>query len=142
MTVSCAAVAAMACACSAQHEHDDLVVGVTGGGVLSVEGDFDEAHYLPPFSDGGINGWFSDDPGFESLEEDEPDEDFYMLESGADVYFELIAVDPAFKMYDPSFTLLVAGDTFAFGGHEFHEHPFWHIDSDDPRSTRTRRCGT
>lgn len=125
------AVAGLACGASADPHDDDFVVGVGGLGVLMIEADLDEAFYLPPFNSGGIVGWFGDDPGFVSLDEDEPDEDFYMLGVGADVWFVLVAVDPAFKVYDPFFNLMSPGDSFALGGHEFDVHPFWHIDSDD-----------
>lgn len=125
--LTCAAGTALA----QPHHDDDYAVGVNGAGQLAIEGDFDEAAYLPPFSDSGINGWFGDEPGFASLDVDEPDEDFYMLDTGADIYFELVSLDPAFKVYDPFFSPMSPGDSFAFGGHEFDEHPFWHIDSDD-----------
>ncbi|MCW5775641.1 MAG: hypothetical protein KIS87_04240 [Phycisphaeraceae bacterium] len=130
MMTSLLTVAALAFGAAAQHD-DDFVVGVNGLGTLMVEADLDEAFYLPPFDSGGVVGWFGGDPGFASLEEDEPDEDFYMLAGGADVWFVLVAVDPAFKVYDPFFSLMSPGDSFALGGHEFDVHPFWHIDSDD-----------
>lgn len=132
MTIVMTALLAGAGAAFAQHDHEgDFVVGVDATGQLMVEGDFDEAAFLPPFSDGGINGWLGDDPGFTNLDEDEPDEGFFMLAAGADVYFEFVSADPAFKVYDPFFALMSPGESFALGGHEFDEHPFWHIDSDD-----------
>lgn len=115
----------------AQHD-DDFVIGVTGSGMLAVEGHFDEAHLLPEFSDNGIFGWFGSQPGFASLDHDEPDEDFFMLAAGVDVHFELIATDPAFKVYTHNFDLLTPGDTFSLGGPDIHRHAFWHIDSNDP----------
>lgn len=124
------AVVGLAWPAAAQHG-DDFVVGVSGTGVLTLEADLDEAFYLRPFNSGGVVGWFGAEPGFASLDEDEPDEDFYTLAFGADVWFVLVAVDPAFKVYDPFFNLMSPGDSFALGGHEFDEHPFWHIDSDD-----------
>jgi hypothetical protein len=110
---------------------DDYLVAIDAAGTLVIEGDFDEPRELPPFNQGGINGWFGDDPGFTNLPEDEPDEGFFTLGAGADIYFRLVSVDPALKVYDPFFELMAPGDTFAFGGSEFDEHPFWHIDSDD-----------
>lgn len=125
------AVTFLACGASADPHEGDFVVGVSGAGVLKLEADPDEAFFLPPFDSGGIVGWFGAEPGFASLEEDEPGEDFYTLGVGADVWFVLVAADPAFKIYDPFFNPMSPGDSFAFGGHEFDEHPFWHIDSDD-----------
>jgi len=124
------AVVGLAWPAAAQHD-DDFVVGVSGTGVLTPEADLDEAFSLPPFNSGVVVGWFGSEPGFASLDEDEPDEDFFMLGVGADVWFVLVAVDPALKVYDPFFNLMSPGDSFALGGHEFDEHPFWHIDSDD-----------
>lgn len=117
----------------AQTRHEgDFFIGVNGAGRLAVEGDFDDAHQLPAFDSGGVRGWFGDEPGFASLDVDEPDEDFYTLAPGADIWFELLSIDPAFKVYDPFFTPVGTGDGFGLGGHEFDEHAFWHIDSDDP----------
>lgn len=127
-----AALATLSASAAAQHDHEgDYVVGVNGSGVLVVEGDFDEAMYLPPFS-GSVNGWLGDEPGFLSLDEDEPDEDLFVPGGGADIYFELVSADPACKVYDPFFELLSPGERFGLGGSAFDEHPFWHIDSDDP----------
>lgn len=125
--------AALVQTASAQTRHEgDFFIGVNGTGQLAVEGDFEDAAPLPAFDDGGIHGWFGDEPGFASLDADEPDEDFFVLADGADIYFELLSVDEAFKVYDPFFAPMAPGESFALGGHEFDEHAFWHIDSDDP----------
>lgn len=117
---------------AAQTRHTgDFFIGVNSSGQLAVEGDFDEAAQLPAFDDGGIHGWFGDEPGFANLDEDEPDEDFYMLADGAAISFELLSVDDAFKVYDPFFVQLAPGESFELGRHEFDEHAFWHIDSQD-----------
>lgn len=127
MTTGLAASAAVA-----QHDHGgDYIVAVDASGALAIEGDFDEPRELPAFSQGGINGWFGDDPGFTNLDEDEPDEGLFMLGNGADIYFELVSLDPAVKVYTPLFDPMNPGDAFALGGSSFDEHPFWHIDSDD-----------
>ncbi len=131
MMTSVLTIAGLAFATAADPHDGDFIVGVNGLGKLMIEADLDEAFYLPPFNAGGIVGWFGDDPGFVSLDEDEPGEDFYTLKTGADVWFVLVAVDPAFRVYDPFFNLMSPGDSFWLGGHEFDVHPFWHIDSDD-----------
>lgn len=116
----------------AQHDHGgDYIVAVDASGALAIEGDFDEPRELPAFNQNGINGWFGDDPGFTHLDEDEPDEGLFMLGNGADIYFELVSLDPAVKVYTPLFDPMTPGDSFALGGSSFDEHPFWHIDADD-----------
>ena len=116
----------------AQHDHGgDYVVAVDASGALAIEGEFDEPRELPAFNQNGINGWFGDDPGFTHLDEDEPDEGLFMLGNGADIYFELVSLDPAVKVYTPLFEPMTPGDAFALGGSIFDEHPFWHIDADD-----------
>ncbi|GIK18540.1 MAG: hypothetical protein AMXMBFR77_01160 [Phycisphaerales bacterium] len=132
MMTSVLTITGLAFAAAANPHDGDFIVGVNGLGKLMIEADLDEAFYLPPFNAGGVVGWFGDDPGFASLDEDEPGEDFYTLKTGADVWFVLVAVDPAFKVYDPFFNLMSPGDSFWLGGHEFDVHPFWHIDSADP----------
>ncbi|MFG0241641.1 MAG: hypothetical protein ACF8R9_02520 [Phycisphaerales bacterium JB054] len=117
---------------AAQHDHGgDYVVAVDASGALAIEGDFDEPRELPAFNQNGINGWFGDDPGFASLDEDEPDEGLYMLGGGAEIYFELVSIDPAAKVYSPLFDTVNPGESFLLGGSDLHEHAFWHIDSDD-----------
>ena len=82
----------------AQHDHGgDYVVAVDASGMLAIEGDFDEPREIPEFNQNGFNGWFGDDPGFASLEENEPDEGLFMLGDGAEIYFQLVSVDPAMK---------------------------------------------
>ena len=118
----------------AQHHHaGDLVVGRTPTGQLQVEFDFDEVHELPAVS-GLLVGWALDDPGFDHLEADEPDKDFYMLEDGAQIALEVVSFAPAFKAWTPGFaaTLRSTGDTYLFpDGHLLHGHLDWHIDSTD-----------
>lgn len=114
------------------HDHEgDFVVGVNGMGQLALEADFDENIFLPAVS-GLLNGWANNDPGFLALEEDEPDEDFFVLGAGANVRVEVVVVSPAFQAWTPGFAdrLDEAGDLWTLGGPGFDEHPTWHIDSD------------
>ncbi len=112
---------------------DDLVVGRTGAGQLSIEsGAFGRHFPLPPVS-GLVNGFALDEPGILTLEADEPEEDFFQLAAGANIRFDLVSISPAMKIYTPGFadTLDMAGETWTLGSAPFHEHPTWHIDSDD-----------
>ncbi|MBU0640763.1 MAG: PEP-CTERM sorting domain-containing protein [Planctomycetes bacterium] len=119
----------------AQHDHEDLIIGRTGGGQLKVEfGHWDEAHGLDPVS-GLIEGWAADHPGLAALDVDEPGEDFFTLEPGAQIVFEVMSFDPAFKVHTPGFADVLddPGDRWLVGDHELHKHPqAWHIDSEDP----------
>jgi len=111
----------------------DLIVGRDGAGKLKIEFDFTAATSLMPVS-GVLNGWSDADPGFEALKTDEPGEDFFTLQTGASIVFEVISFQPAFKAYSPGFATVLdgPGDTWTIGGSNLHEHPTWHIDSDDP----------
>ena len=118
------------------HHHGDLQVGHSATGQLNIEFDFDEPQFLPPVS-GLLNGWAGDDPGFMARHEDEADEDYYQLEPGAQIRFELVGVDPALKAYAPGFgtTLSNPGDSFVFPVDDediLHTHLTWHIDATDP----------
>lgn len=120
----------------AQHHHEgDLVVGRTGGGQLQVEFDFGAPLALPPV-DGLLKGWALDDPGFDHLEADEPDEDFFMLGSGAQIRFDVVSFAPAFQAWTPGFAAALRnpGDTYVFpDGELLHGHLNWHIDALDPQ---------
>lgn len=113
------------------HADEDLVVGVTGAGQLAVEFNFSELIELPEISGGLLNGWGVADPGFFNLADDEPAEDFFVLAAGADVRFEVIDFDDAFRGWTQGFasTFAAPGEYFALGSPDFDEHPFWQIDS-------------
>jgi hypothetical protein len=136
----CGGVLGVVAQTAAAHE-GDIVVGVSGAGQLRVEFDQDEPFGLPPVST-LLHGWAVDDPGFMSLEADEPAEDSYVLDPAADIAIELVAVDDAFNMWTPPFfvqKLDVTGEQWNLGQPDFDTHPFWHIDSDslefDPLQT-------
>ncbi|GAB5495875.1 MAG: hypothetical protein Phyf2KO_09550 [Phycisphaerales bacterium] len=116
------------------HHGDDGVVGVSGAGMLAIEIDLDEVfEFEELFSNGSLNGWISDAPGFTALDEDEPDEDFFMLGAGADIHFQLVGTNvDAMQVYNPFFDVpaMVPGETFAFGTGDFDTHPFWFLNTD------------
>ena len=115
-----------------EHEHHDITIGHSDAGQLKAEFHFDEDIVLPWVS-GPINGWYGDHPGFAHLEEDEPSEDFYMLEAGADIYFEIVGFETAFQVWDGlSGPYSTAGTQLSLGDEELHKHLDWHINSDDP----------
>ena len=119
-----------------EHEHghaDDAVIGfmicVDAAQRLAVEFDGDEVFDLPSV-DGVLLGWAGDEPGFNTLVEDEPDEGFFAVAAGANVVLEIVSIEPGFKAHTPGFAdiLEVPGDTWDIGGAPFDTHPEWHID--------------
>jgi hypothetical protein len=113
------------------HE-EDVIVGRSAGGQLRVEHN-GETTLLPPVN-GLINGWALDEPGFLGLSKDEPLEDFFVLEDGAQIQLEVLSFDLAFQGWTPGFASIfhLPGDVWTIGGAEFDEHPTWHINSDHP----------
>lgn len=82
----------------AQHRDMEIASTADGGGALAIEYDFDTivaASYdatltalLPP----GFTAYSSTDPGFESLEADEPLESLYRLDAGTQVTMQVTAL--------------------------------------------------
>jgi hypothetical protein len=127
------AVSAGSSAWAGEHRHaDDFEIGVSAGGQLEAVFDEDEAFLLPPV-DGLLQGWAAGDPGFLSVEENEPDKGLFVLDAEADIVLEVLALDPAFKLRDAGFVPIPPGGQFALGMPPIHIHPgAWHIDSTDP----------
>jgi len=117
-----------------RHEHEDMVVGITGGGQLTIEFEhFGEAHGLPPVNGPLLYGWSGDDPGFGHLEAAEPGEDFYTLQAGVDVLVEIVAIDAGLHVYAPGYTSeLGVGDSASLGAETLHSHLGWFINANDP----------
>lgn len=114
-------------------KEDDLNIGRTSAGQLAVDFDFAQTLELPPIA-AILSGWGLDEPGFFSLDVDLPAEGIFMLEPEAELRYEVISFDPAFKGWTQGFAGIFddPGEQFVLGGPPFDEHPFWHIDSDDP----------
>ncbi len=116
------------------HHGDDGIIGVDGSGKLAIEMDLDEAYEFEEFfSDGSLNGYISDAPGFTALDEDEPDEDFYMLSGDADIQWVLVGTsDAEMQVYNPFFDTpsMANGESFALGTGDFDTHPFWFLNVD------------
>ena len=125
-----------------EHEHgDDVIVAQNGAGsALTFEFDGDEVFALPALTGGNIDGYFGDAPGFLATEEDEPDEDIFILPADADIAVQLIGTSSsAMRVFNPLETTfapgneLAPGQQFALGaGNVFDTHPFWYIDQNDP----------
>ncbi len=122
---------------SAQHHHHegDIVVGRSLSGQLKVELPGEQVKLSPIISGlPGYEGWASDDPGFDALEADEVEEDFYVLAMGTRVYLMAAAghLADALKVRDIN-TLAVlidsSGGAAPFDLEELHTHVIWHVDS-------------
>lgn len=118
------------------HTHGgDGIIGIDAAGKLAIEMDLDEAFVFEElFASLGLNGYIADEPGFAALEEDEPDEGFFVLGAGADIHFRLVGSSgPEMQIYNPFFDVpsLNNGETFALGaGNDFDTHPFWFLNTD------------
>jgi len=117
------------------HQHEgDIIVGRLLGTPdrLAIEADLDEPVFCEPSAMPGLNGWLKDDPGFEALLEDEPDEGFYMLQPGAQVRLEVVSLDAGIKLWNPELTQMAdaVGEWIDLGDYELHTHMIWHLDSD------------
>jgi len=113
------------------HE-DDIEVGVNALGQIVLILD-EESIELPPIS-GLLNGFGVDDPGFLSIDAPEPKHGAFPLDPAAIIALEVVSFAPAFKGWTPGFASVfrLPGDQWVIGSAPFDEHPFWHIDSDDP----------
>ena len=68
------------------------------------------------------------DPFFEILEADDPSESLYRIDDGAEVVFELVAIDPAIGVRINGVNLLQAGSTVVIGTMpDLHADPEWQL---------------
>lgn len=127
--------AAAAQSAYAQHS-GDIWVGRTGDEQLAVSGfPLDEAvAALPPVA-GILQGFADDNPGFDRLVAPEPADDpnLFPLESGAQIWLEVVEFDPALRLIDNSYQILDdPGENTLLGGATLHVHMTWHININDP----------
>ncbi|RIK67684.1 MAG: hypothetical protein DCC65_06030 [Planctomycetota bacterium] len=110
----------------------DVNIGVDASGQLVIE--FGGEPVALPAISGLLSGFGLDEPGFFALEEDEPDENIFVLGPGASIVLEVLSFDPALKAWTPGFADILdqPGDTWTIGAAPFDTHPFWHIDANDP----------
>ncbi|HPF41344.1 MAG TPA: hypothetical protein P5081_20530 [Phycisphaerae bacterium] len=118
---------------SAQHA-GDVWVGRTSAGQLDAGGfiDVGVGFYLAP-SGGLFPGWSDNDPGFDRVINDDPENDLYSLATGAQIRLEVVAFDPALRAVDTSFNILdTPGEQTILGGATLHTHLTWNINVNDP----------
>lgn len=129
-----AAVAGFPPRAHAQHTEDFSIGSDTpGGGKLKFVTESTFPIALPAVH-GLLEGWALDDPGYNTLEVDDPANSIFVLNPNTSVVVRLLSVDPDFKAYTPGFadTLDQPGDSWFLGTGSFDTHPTWHIDSADP----------
>lgn len=125
----------------AQHDHEgDVTIGRNAAGQLMLEFEQPDEPLgrldIPAFS-----GWFSDEPGFRSLEDDEPDEDLFTLDPGSFIRVEILGIGSGgFAVLPPDFDVvaddfggskLLPGAVFDLGAPDFDNHPFWVVSDAD-----------
>ncbi len=97
---------------------------------------FDPFHNLAVLapSSGFFEGWSSDSPGFDAIRTQSPPDDTYTLAPGADIWLDIISIDPAFAIVvPPNYDILDApGQSARLGNSQLHKHLIWLIDSTSP----------
>lgn len=110
----------------------DILIGQTGAGQLKMHAHADDQPFALQPVNGLFNGWADDHPAFKSVDVPDPDEDLFSLPEVAGIEVELVAIDPAFRLFRDDLSELHVGDALGLGSPEIHYHPVWLIDSDDP----------
>ncbi len=134
---SAALIGLAACASLAAAQHlGDVWVGRTAAGQIAIHpgGFVPDLNYrqLYPVS-GLLHGWTDADPGYDHFTFTDPNNDMFPLQSGAQVWLQVVAIDAAFRLIDSAFNILAApGQSTYLGGSNLHVHNTWHINSSDP----------
>lgn len=115
-----------------------VAIGRSAGGSLVVGYELPqplnvEPSVFPEFPGHATGLW-----GFESAENDVPDEDLFMLSESAQIEVVLVGGDEAVRMYDGS-RLVTPGDTILLGNPAFDFHPIFNIVGGEPGQLFTLR---
>ncbi len=112
--------------------HFDMHIGRSSQGVLVVR-NVPWWHWeLPALGPGEpIIGWLDNDPGFSGLPIPLPAEDAYLLQFGANLWLELVAIDPGLRVWSPvlSHAIDTPGQRLWLGPFNLHTHLNWHADA-------------
>ena len=115
------------------HEHTEIEYGSTeaGSGAMNYHfegGDHQHAAFdtcLGGSGDdciGGIALYSSDSPGYDPVEEDEPEDSLYVLDDGTTVGIEIIAIDEGFSLKHGEETADAPGEVLTLGTIPILEH--------------------
>ncbi|MGE0480667.1 MAG: PEP-CTERM sorting domain-containing protein [Phycisphaerae bacterium] len=133
-TGATAAIAAFSTIAAAQPHGGDLWPCVSSAGVLKLSprgfSPEDDVAVLPPAS-GLFQGWSGNSPGFDDIEADDPETDSYPFAPGGTIRLEILALDPALRVWGAGLQQFVPGSTPLLGdtSGDVHTHLIWHIDS-------------
>lgn len=120
----------------AQHDAD-LWIGVSADGQLRLSplglDPAAEIFRLPPAT-GLFQGFSSNDPGFDDIEADDPDNDIYRFEPGHAIGLEVLALDPALLIWNTGLSRFDVGQIAPLGSTNsgIHTHLIWHINTRAP----------
>ena len=125
----------------AQHA-GDLWVARNSADQLALTGfDYADQWVVLPETSGLLSGWADNAPGFDRLITEVPAAGLFRLASGADIWLEVVALDPGLRIIDNSFQVLeVPGQQTRLGNHLLHTHLTWHINMDDPAFDPQQTC--
>ncbi|MCG3127540.1 MAG: hypothetical protein CHACPFDD_02402 [Phycisphaerae bacterium] len=110
----------------------DILIGQTSGGQLKMHAHADDQPFVLQPVSGLFNGWADDHPALKSVDVDDPEEDLFQLPEVAGIEVELVASDPAFRLFRDDLSEVHPGERIGLGSPDIHYHPVWLIDSDDP----------
>jgi hypothetical protein len=112
---------------------DEILVGRTAAGQLTVEIGFVQPLPLSPSVYPGITGYATGDVGLHSTMLDDPASDFFQLSTAADFRFILLAKDPGMEVWnDTGSGYLGIGESFYIGPAPFDTHPVWNLVGGSP----------
>jgi hypothetical protein len=136
----CGAATLFACPAAVGQHGGDVFVGRTLEGRLRRGGFDPQERFIPLIPVSGIlRGWSDNSPGFDRVINDDPAENLYRLASGARIWLEIVAVDPAFRAIGIAAQIIDApGERTLLGDQDLHAHVTWHINSADPRFDPTQ----
>jgi hypothetical protein len=95
---------------------------------------------LTPINGPYFFGWSGTSPGFDAFRTDSPTTDTYPLAPSADIWLDIVSIDPAFTVIVPPdyYFYDSPGPCTELGGYQLHIHPIWLIDSTSPSFDSTQ----
>lgn len=128
--IACVVLGMVAGTASAQHGHEGDV-RIAWDGIDQIMTEFDSSVLQPLAFESSAGVWIADEPGFMSLDADEPDEGLFVLPNDSFISIEVLSTTPGIRVLDPLFdpftqTIEEATITnFDLGAPAFDDHPFW-----------------
>jgi hypothetical protein len=118
----------------------EIIIGRDAAGRLKVEVHGHSPIELNPTVFPNTVGWAEGEPGFETLQVDQPGEDFFVPASTANLAFTLISTDPGVRVLNNTGSApLLPGQTYPLGPPFFDIHPFFNITGGVPGQVHRMR---